>query len=299
MGKFKNTLKRNRGFLVLCVLAGGASFATADMAMSDMLPDVDLPFLNKIQTEVPAEGDAALTTSMLGTAQVTDAVEEQETEILIKETYETDPFTITSSGSVIKGVEGEASQTEAPALPEVSETQPDAGEGQTDPAVQNVEATQTEAAAQPETQAQTEASQTDAAQTDAQAQPETTAQTETPQSETTPQSEELIIEGTPNDVVLWGISSRYIDESELYVMDEQALRLMRNEIFALHGRIFTSEDLNEFFSKRSWYKPTVDPDYFDANMNYILNDYELANLETIYAYEQTLKYGDEWWEWEE
>ncbi len=93
---------------------------------------------------------------------------------------------------------------------------------------------------------------------------------------------------TPAEVVLWGISSRYIDESELYNYDAGQLRLIRNEIFALHGRIFRSQDLADYFSQRSWYVPTYDPDEFDANMFDYLNDYEEANLKVILNYEDAL-----------
>ena len=93
---------------------------------------------------------------------------------------------------------------------------------------------------------------------------------------------------TPDDVIIQGISSRYISESELYNYDLGQLRLIRNEIFALNGRIFRSQDLADYFSQRSWYVPTYDPDEFDANMYYYLNDYEEANLQVILNYEAAL-----------
>ena len=93
---------------------------------------------------------------------------------------------------------------------------------------------------------------------------------------------------TPDDVILWGISSRYIDESELYNYSAGQLRLIRNEIFALHGRIFRSQDLRDYFSQKSWYVPTYDPDDFDANMFDYLNDCEAANLKVILNYEAAL-----------
>ena len=63
---------------------------------------------------------------------------------------------------------------------------------------------------------------------------------------------------------------------------------MRNEIFALNGRIFQSQDLRDYFSQKSWYVPTYSPEEFDANMFYYLNDYEEANLEVILNYEAAL-----------
>ena len=93
---------------------------------------------------------------------------------------------------------------------------------------------------------------------------------------------------TPENVIIQGISSRYISESELYNYDLGQLRLIRNEIFALNGRIFRSQDLADYFSQKSWYVPTYDPDEFDANMYYYLNDYEEANLQVILNYEAAL-----------
>ena len=93
---------------------------------------------------------------------------------------------------------------------------------------------------------------------------------------------------TPDDVIIPGISSRYIDESELYNYDAGQLRLIRNEIFALHGRIFKSQDLADYFSQKSWYVPKYDPDEFDAHMFDYLNDYEAANLKVILNYEAAL-----------
>jgi tetratricopeptide (TPR) repeat protein len=39
------------------------------------------------------------------------------------------------------------------------------------------------------------------------------------------------------------------------------LRIMRNEIFAKHGRAFQSPDLHAYFTKKCWYK--INPDYSD------------------------------------
>ena len=89
-------------------------------------------------------------------------------------------------------------------------------------------------------------------------------------------------------MIIPGISSRYIDESELYNYDAGQLRLIRNEIFALHGRIFKSQDLADYFSQKSWYVPKYDPDEFDAHMFDYFIDYEAANLKVILNYEAAL-----------
>ncbi|MCD8348540.1 MAG: YARHG domain-containing protein, partial [Lachnospiraceae bacterium] len=91
-----------------------------------------------------------------------------------------------------------------------------------------------------------------------------------------------------SDTIISGISSRYISESELYGYSLSELRLIRNEIFALHGRMFQSEDLQEYFNQKSWYTALYTPEEFDANMFSYLNEYEKANLNVIIAYEESL-----------
>ena len=94
--------------------------------------------------------------------------------------------------------------------------------------------------------------------------------------------------GEPSDILLPGITTRYISESELYNYSDSTIRYIRNEIFALHGRIFVSDDLREYFMSKSWYTPMYAPEDFDACMFSILNEYEIANLNVILAYEEAL-----------
>lgn len=62
------------------------------------------------------------------------------------------------------------------------------------------------------------------------------------------------------------------DFSGLFTED---LRLLRNEIYARHGRIFKTKILNDYFSEQSWYKP--DPNYSDS----MLTKIESENLKAI------------------
>ena len=63
----------------------------------------------------------------------------------------------------------------------------------------------------------------------------------------------------------------------------EALRLMRNEIFAHHGYPFQSQDLMEYFSRQTWYQPSSE------QMNPTLTDVEKANVELLRKLEQELK----------
>lgn len=58
------------------------------------------------------------------------------------------------------------------------------------------------------------------------------------------------------------------------------LRVLRNAVFARHGRQFESPGLQRYFSSRSWYKPN--PAYSDD----LLTDADRANLEVIAAAER-------------
>lgn len=91
-------------------------------------------------------------------------------------------------------------------------------------------------------------------------------------------------EGTDSSYVLPGSDTNLITEQQLSAMDAATIRIARNEIYARHGLIFKSQDLQEYFSKKSWYHGTV------SNAADIpLNETERKNLSTINAYEAAHK----------
>lgn len=50
----------------------------------------------------------------------------------------------------------------------------------------------------------------------------------------------------------------------LALLSPAQLRLLRNAVYARHGRVFQAKDLQDFFSQESWYQP--DPAYTDARL---------------------------------
>ena len=82
--------------------------------------------------------------------------------------------------------------------------------------------------------------------------------------------------------ILPGSDSRYLSDGDVNWMTSDMLRLARNEIYARHGRIFDSADLNEYFNSQSWYFGMYTADEFDESW---LNKYEKANLNLIKSYE--------------
>lgn len=81
--------------------------------------------------------------------------------------------------------------------------------------------------------------------------------------------------------MMYDINSRYISKKELKGWSSWELAALRNEIFARHGRIFTTQSWADYFAQKTWYVPTYDPSYFDSNMGSFLNDCEWANLQVI------------------
>jgi len=70
-------------------------------------------------------------------------------------------------------------------------------------------------------------------------------------------------------------SLRLLTREELAGCDKRELRLMRNEIFARHGYIFKSRDLNEYFLRTRWYAPLF------SDVTPRLSDTELVNVELL------------------
>ncbi len=58
------------------------------------------------------------------------------------------------------------------------------------------------------------------------------------------------------------------------------IKILRNEIYARHGRIFKSENLQRAFANQRWYKPN--PNFSES----MLNKYEKANVDFILNYER-------------
>lgn len=73
--------------------------------------------------------------------------------------------------------------------------------------------------------------------------------------------------------------SAFLKKSQLKKLSARKLRLARNELYARHGYIFKDEGLYEYFSKKSWYNPTVEGDDFKDSEYF--NKYEIANRNLI------------------
>jgi hypothetical protein len=75
---------------------------------------------------------------------------------------------------------------------------------------------------------------------------------------------------------------RTISDAMLRGLSLHELRLLRNEIYARHGRIFRAEWLQQYFYQQPWYAP--DENFKDEE----LSGNDKVNVETIVKYENTI-----------
>lgn len=84
----------------------------------------------------------------------------------------------------------------------------------------------------------------------------------------------------PGDLELF--ENKLISETMLRGLSLHELRLLRNEIYARHGRIFKTLWLQQYFGGQSWYDPKED--FKDEE----ISGSDKTNIETIVAYENKL-----------
>lgn len=80
---------------------------------------------------------------------------------------------------------------------------------------------------------------------------------------------------------------RVYTTEELSALSTEQLRLARNEIYAKHGRIFSSDDLKAYFTSKSWYTPLYSASEFDEKGDSIFNEFEIANRDLIVQMENS------------
>ena len=89
---------------------------------------------------------------------------------------------------------------------------------------------------------------------------------------------------TRNSYILPNSDTEYVTEEMLDKLKPNQVRAARNEIYARHGYIFKSEDLQKWFSSQQWYNGTVsDISVIEAE----LSELEWRNIEFINKYEES------------
>lgn len=86
-----------------------------------------------------------------------------------------------------------------------------------------------------------------------------------------------------SDFVLPKFSTKYYTKSDLKKLSKSEVRRAVNDIYALHGYIFTTDENMDYYSKMDWYQGTV-TSMEDAEKDF--NAYENANKDLIVEYEK-------------
>ena len=77
-------------------------------------------------------------------------------------------------------------------------------------------------------------------------------------------------------------SSKILTEADIKGLSSQQLNYARNEIYARHGRKFDSQELQDYFNSKSWYRGLYSGSDFDANYSgKLLTDVERKNVEFL------------------
>lgn len=87
-------------------------------------------------------------------------------------------------------------------------------------------------------------------------------------------------EETTDDDYIFPSDRQYITEADMTGWDQNTALLARNEIYARHGYVFQTQEIQNYFAAKDWYTPN--PSYDGSG----LSDVEKANVDAILAYEQ-------------
>ncbi|MDZ8222469.1 protein kinase domain-containing protein [Nostoc sp. ChiVER01] len=90
---------------------------------------------------------------------------------------------------------------------------------------------------------------------------------------------------TPVSTYFW-LSQRLVTDTDLDGKDGFELDIMRNSIFANHGRRFDTPEIQDYFNKQPWYHPIYSPQAFPPKL---LSKLEQQNVEYISKYQD--RYG--------
>ncbi len=80
---------------------------------------------------------------------------------------------------------------------------------------------------------------------------------------------------------------QYITEADMAGWNQKTALLARNEIYARHGYVFKTQEIQNYFAAKSWYTPNSS---YDGSG---LSDVEKANVDTISAYEQKMGWTEQ------
>ncbi|MDB9374042.1 protein kinase domain-containing protein [Nodularia sphaerocarpa] len=98
---------------------------------------------------------------------------------------------------------------------------------------------------------------------------------------TSPVIQQTVLPSPTTNSYLW-LSERLVTDADLDDKDGLELDIMRNSIYARHGRRFDTPSLQEYFNNQSWYNPVYSPKAFPPKL---LSNLEQRNAEYVSKYQ--------------
>ena len=94
-----------------------------------------------------------------------------------------------------------------------------------------------------------------------------------------------------DSILLWKSYYVALTDADCMGLSKEELRIARNEIYAAYVRMFTSQDLVDYFNSKPWYQGTIPSDQFDDS---VLTEIQKANIRTIQSYEELADEGSDY-----
>ena len=96
---------------------------------------------------------------------------------------------------------------------------------------------------------------------------------------------EEMVQAASADYILPQSADTVLTTADVEGLSLQAVCYAKNEIYARRGRIFDSQELNDYFYSKTWYYGRILPEDFSSD---VFNKYELANITLLDGYERAL-----------
>lgn len=97
-------------------------------------------------------------------------------------------------------------------------------------------------------------------------------------------------ETSDSEYIFPNSDSEYLTKADLKGMDFKEINLAKNELYARHGRMFATKELQDYFDSCSWYAQEYTPEEWDEFGDaYFFNDYEIKNRNLLKKREDKLR----------
>ena len=107
----------------------------------------------------------------------------------------------------------------------------------------------------------------------------------------TKEEEAFYGEAGDSEYIIPDSGSRYLTEEDVENLTLQQINYAKNEIYARKGRKFVSQELQDYFTSKSWYQGIYEGSAFDADLSSHMNEYEISNGEFLSTVEHQMASG--------